>query len=918
MDVGADAAGQVISLAGQIFKIGMEGMVVVVRIAGKGAVHAAALLAAALSGKKKTKGKVLLRNMLKDSKGITLFTIKQEDLAKFSKEAKAYNVRFCIVKDKYLNDGNIDMFIRAEDAAVVNRIIERYGLTAVRQDVSVENAEGQEEAYGGETYVYGDVTISRELNSLVEDETETQIKTRVPGTYGKNVRYVYFDKAGLEEVHGGKSYKVHIEPEGSYELYDEGGSVAETVSGEELLKHYDRKDNEVELGNSKARTASGNQSGKNYQEGSEKAEKPGKPEAEEKQAGAEQPGFVYGDITISHEKNSLVEDETEKQIKTRVPGTFGKDVRYVFFDKSGLEEVHGGRSYKVHIGPGESYKLYDAEGSVAETVSGKELLKHYDSKDKEAEAAPENSKARTAPAGESYSGPDNETKAIYVAYESYYEHNGGREEDLYDERCRLLSIDENGEIGAYSGHEGFFRNEDELNAYLEQNKELRYVSKESLEDIAAGRYPENKGQEAEQQEEKLTERNDKASTSKKPAVSPDRQKQPSFVYGDITISHEKNSLVEDETEKQIKTRVPGTFGKDVRYVFFDKAGLEEVHGGRSYKVHIEPEGRYELYDAEGTVTETVSGEELLKNYDSKDKQAGAAPENSKARTAPDAPDGESRQKGKGTTAGGQAAREASAKSSVPNTRNKFNKFSQRSYDFDALERELLSNNKPSEPSEGRSEEENGSTVKAQTGTLEAGSAGQEKQMRGNETVSTNIGTMPIEDYREIAARQYGFDSYDDLYASGARLGGGYDKGPEPVQEALNAETAPDAEKYDVLAVNDKGEILAYSKNEGALYNEDRNGMELLSNTRLSRAEPRSEAEMRPSVKEKLSGYKNKEQEDALERQIKAAEEKRERETRQLEREGGDVLPKQREKMDDYTKSRDAAMAEFLSDAKDRR
>lgn len=45
-------------------------------------------------------------------------------------------------------------------------------------------------------------------------------------------------------------------------------------------------------------------------------------------------------------------------------------------------------------------------------------------------------------------------------------------------------------------------------------------------------------------------------------------------------------------------------------------------------------------------------------------------------------------------------------------------------------------------------------------------------------VDTNMGTMPLEDYREIKAQQYGYDSYDSLYAAGMRLGEGIDKKPE--------------------------------------------------------------------------------------------------------------------------------------------
>ena len=50
-------------------------------------------------------------------------------------------------------------------------------------------------------------------------------------------------------------------------------------------------------------------------------------------------------------------------------------------------------------------------------------------------------------------------------------------------------------------------------------------------------------------------------------------------------------------------------------------------------------------------------------------------------------------------------------------------------------------------------------------------------------VQTNRGSVPIEDYREIVASQSGFDSYDEMYKQGYRIGNGYDKEPEPVVPA---------------------------------------------------------------------------------------------------------------------------------------
>lgn len=254
MSTEAEIATQLVSdvakIAGETVKIAMGGSIAVIKVAGKGAAHGAALLAAVISGKKKSRGKVRLQAMLKEQGGITLFTLQKDDLANFAKTAKQYGIKYCIVKDKNSSGNTVDMFVRSMDAPVINRIIEKYSLNAVHMDVQLGNSDSLTEnaSLSGrglqeEEYEYGDITISRELNSLVIEETEEgQIKTRVPGTWGDKIRYLWLDKDNVREVHNGKSYFTHIEPEETYDLYNDNGQLAETITGENLLKYYDRKD----------------------------------------------------------------------------------------------------------------------------------------------------------------------------------------------------------------------------------------------------------------------------------------------------------------------------------------------------------------------------------------------------------------------------------------------------------------------------------------------------------------------------------------------------------------------------------------------------------------------------------------------------------------------------------------------------
>ena len=56
----------------------------------------------------------------------------------------------------------------------------------------------------------------------------------------------------------------------------------------------------------------------------------------------------------------------------------------------------------------------------------------------------------------------------------------------------------------------------------------------------------------------------------------------------------------------------------------------------------------------------------------------------------------------------------------------------------------------------------------------------------NRLVSTNMGDMPINDYRDIAASQHGFNNYKDMYEQGFRLGNDLDIIPvSPKQASLD-------------------------------------------------------------------------------------------------------------------------------------
>lgn len=87
-----------------------------------------------------------------------------------------------------------------------------------------------------------DITISK---NLIVEENEHAVKTRVPGTWGENVRYVWLNKENVMDIHNGKTMLTFIDSNKYYKLYDEQNRVVETKRGEELYGHYDKVESSV-------------------------------------------------------------------------------------------------------------------------------------------------------------------------------------------------------------------------------------------------------------------------------------------------------------------------------------------------------------------------------------------------------------------------------------------------------------------------------------------------------------------------------------------------------------------------------------------------------------------------------------------------------------------------------------------------
>ena len=127
--------------AEQIVRMSLEGVEIAAKITGSAAKNIAAMLYTILKNrdKNKIKGRARLTSMLKSGKELKVFTLSENNLKQFMTQAKRYGVVYCAMRDKKVSkDGLVDVLVRAEDASKINRIVERFKLSAV-DTASIKN-----------------------------------------------------------------------------------------------------------------------------------------------------------------------------------------------------------------------------------------------------------------------------------------------------------------------------------------------------------------------------------------------------------------------------------------------------------------------------------------------------------------------------------------------------------------------------------------------------------------------------------------------------------------------------------------------------------------------------------------------------------------------------------------------------------
>lgn len=125
MNTSGEAAEQIVRMTLQMGEAALK-------ITGAGAKQLAVILYAISREQKKSKGKARMETMLRSGRPLTVFSIKDSDVKTFVKAARKYGVLYCAVRNPVgRKDNMVDLIVKQEDAARINRIVERFQLASV-------------------------------------------------------------------------------------------------------------------------------------------------------------------------------------------------------------------------------------------------------------------------------------------------------------------------------------------------------------------------------------------------------------------------------------------------------------------------------------------------------------------------------------------------------------------------------------------------------------------------------------------------------------------------------------------------------------------------------------------------------------------------------------------------------------------
>lgn len=333
----------------QIIRVAYDGIEIAMKV-GSGGVAAIQKVLDVLTGLldyEKSIGKTNMRKLLMKGGDLQVFQFKTSEMKKVEKMAKQYGILYSTLPDVNKADGMSEIVFHSEAVPRVNMMIQKlkFGRIATFED-----------------YLKG------------SDEKEL----------GKLLNFLQSQKKGNEKVHTDGDVRANLEVDNLIEKVGLFAMEKDKVSVEAVKENFSIGLQEAEdvlkqletMGVLDKRDANGNHKVLMDKEAFGNRIRGYQDLAERMRAISKSKDMNLTDITIS---KTLIAKESETAIKTRIPGTWGEDVRYIWVRKENIMEIHSGKTILTFLDPKKDYKIYDKDNRVVSTMKGQDLYdKHYD------------------------------------------------------------------------------------------------------------------------------------------------------------------------------------------------------------------------------------------------------------------------------------------------------------------------------------------------------------------------------------------------------------------------------------------------------------------------------------------------------------------------------------------------------------
>lgn len=332
----------------QIIRVAYDGVEIAMKV-GSGGVSAMQKAIDFLKGMldyEKTLGKTSMKKLLLKGGDLQVFQFNTEEMKKVEKMAKKYGILFSVLPDLNKSDGLSEIIFHTEAVPRVNMIIEKLKF--------------------GKIATFDDYLKNGDQNQL-----------------GKLMSFLKNQKMGNDNIHTNDGARASVLIEGLIEKVGLFAMEKQSISVDTVKEHFSIGNEQAEIiikqletiGVLGAKDDSGQHKVIMDKDAFINRVRGYQDLAERMRVISASKDMNLTDVTISRK---LIITENEHAVKTRVPGTWGDNVRYIWIKKESVMDIHNGKTMLTFLDNTKNYKMYDSENRVVETKSGEELFTHYD------------------------------------------------------------------------------------------------------------------------------------------------------------------------------------------------------------------------------------------------------------------------------------------------------------------------------------------------------------------------------------------------------------------------------------------------------------------------------------------------------------------------------------------------------------